>query len=277
MNPSGDFGKRELSPALRNRFTEIWCTSITSSESLSVLGGQHYLRSFILQMTRFGLGSLCSESVLTQISEAICDLFVWVNVTWSHVVKPLSIRDLKTIIELAQGMWPDVADSGIFAAIYLVIEGQLGVSRAQMERLRVWHSARQSLDQIITKHPILARGCSLLQNLDLEITAHALSINRISLPTHQPAHQQSADNTYILQNQKVLSNLLRITMGLKSQRAILLEGPPGVGKTSLILHLGKLLGKKVHRVNLNEQTDLLDLLGFDVPDPDRPGESNRAN
>ena len=24
MNPSGDFGKRELSPALRNRFTEIW-------------------------------------------------------------------------------------------------------------------------------------------------------------------------------------------------------------------------------------------------------------
>ena len=24
MNPSGDFGKRELSPALRNRFTEIF-------------------------------------------------------------------------------------------------------------------------------------------------------------------------------------------------------------------------------------------------------------
>ena len=26
MNPSGDFGKKELSAALRNRFTEIWCT-----------------------------------------------------------------------------------------------------------------------------------------------------------------------------------------------------------------------------------------------------------
>lgn len=25
MNPGGDFGKKELSPALRNRFTEIWC------------------------------------------------------------------------------------------------------------------------------------------------------------------------------------------------------------------------------------------------------------
>ena len=30
MNPGGDFGKRELTPALRNRFTEIWTESITS-------------------------------------------------------------------------------------------------------------------------------------------------------------------------------------------------------------------------------------------------------
>lgn len=28
MNPGGDFGKKELSPALRNRFTEIWVPSI---------------------------------------------------------------------------------------------------------------------------------------------------------------------------------------------------------------------------------------------------------
>ncbi len=33
MNPSGDHGKRELSPALRNRFTEIWCQSILDKEN----------------------------------------------------------------------------------------------------------------------------------------------------------------------------------------------------------------------------------------------------
>ncbi len=27
MNPGGDFGKKELSPSLRNRFTEVWCLS----------------------------------------------------------------------------------------------------------------------------------------------------------------------------------------------------------------------------------------------------------
>jgi len=35
MNPGGDFGKKELSPALRNRFTEIWVPSITDRENLS--------------------------------------------------------------------------------------------------------------------------------------------------------------------------------------------------------------------------------------------------
>jgi midasin len=35
MNPGGDFGKRELSPALRNRFTEIWVEPLTTKSLLS--------------------------------------------------------------------------------------------------------------------------------------------------------------------------------------------------------------------------------------------------
>eukprot|EP00897_Mesotaenium_endlicherianum_P007207 jgi/Mesen1/6514/ME000332S05520 len=34
MNPGGDFGKKELSPALRNRFTEIWVPPIVDMEDL---------------------------------------------------------------------------------------------------------------------------------------------------------------------------------------------------------------------------------------------------
>lgn len=34
MNPGGDFGKKELSPALRNRFTEIWCPSNLCDDDL---------------------------------------------------------------------------------------------------------------------------------------------------------------------------------------------------------------------------------------------------
>lgn len=34
MNPGGDYGKKELSPALRNRFTEIWVPSVSDGDEL---------------------------------------------------------------------------------------------------------------------------------------------------------------------------------------------------------------------------------------------------
>ena len=34
MNPGGDYGKKELSPALRNRFTEIWVPSVSDRRDL---------------------------------------------------------------------------------------------------------------------------------------------------------------------------------------------------------------------------------------------------
>lgn len=37
MNPGDDFGKRELSPALRSRFTEIWVPQIDSAEDIDAV------------------------------------------------------------------------------------------------------------------------------------------------------------------------------------------------------------------------------------------------
>lgn len=34
MNPGGDYGKRELSPALRNRFTEVWVPSLADEDDI---------------------------------------------------------------------------------------------------------------------------------------------------------------------------------------------------------------------------------------------------
>lgn len=34
MNPGGDFGKKELSPALKNRFTEIWVPAFSNMDDL---------------------------------------------------------------------------------------------------------------------------------------------------------------------------------------------------------------------------------------------------
>ena len=43
MNPGGDYGKKELSPALRNRFTEIWCPqSLLRDDLIRII--EHNLR-----------------------------------------------------------------------------------------------------------------------------------------------------------------------------------------------------------------------------------------
>lgn len=55
-------------------------------------------------------------------------------------------------------------------------------------------------------------------------------------------------------------------IGLQINKPILLEGPPGSGKTSLIENFAKILGVKSIKINLSEHTDLIDLLGTDVPD-----------
>ena len=48
MNPSGDFGKKELSPALRNRMTEIWVESYFSQDELLRLQQQSEPESTVL-------------------------------------------------------------------------------------------------------------------------------------------------------------------------------------------------------------------------------------
>ena len=37
MNPGGDFGRRELSPALRSRFTEIWVPPVSQRSDIDLV------------------------------------------------------------------------------------------------------------------------------------------------------------------------------------------------------------------------------------------------
>ncbi|KAK4972590.1 hypothetical protein LTR28_012160 [Elasticomyces elasticus] len=58
---------------------------------------------------------------------------------------------------------------------------------------------------------------------------------------------------------------MRIFRALQLSKPVLLEGNPGVGKTTLIGAIARLVGMPLTRINLSEQTDLMDLFGSDVP------------
>lgn len=52
MNPGGDFGKKELSPALRNRFTEIWVPSIMHKDEMSEIIESSWVHEELRQLTK---------------------------------------------------------------------------------------------------------------------------------------------------------------------------------------------------------------------------------
>ena len=70
---------------------------------------------------------------------------------------------------------------------------------------------------------------------------------------------------YCLKSKSTRENLQRILRCLVMDNPIMLEGSPGVGKTSIIETLGLITRNKVVRINLSEQTDLSELFGADLP------------
>lgn len=58
---------------------------------------------------------------------------------------------------------------------------------------------------------------------------------------------------------------MRILRALQLPKPILLEGSPGVGKTTIVAALAAAAGRRLQRINLSDQSDLVDLFGSDLP------------
>ncbi|CAN0480072.1 unnamed protein product, partial [Ectocarpus sp. 12 AP-2014] len=79
---------------------------------------------------------------------------------------------------------------------------------------------------------------------------------------------ESAKLDFSVEAPTTSKNLRRVLRALQIRKAVLLEGSPGVGKTSLISALAAATGHELVRINLSEQTDVSDLFGSDLPVPD---------
>jgi midasin (ATPase involved in ribosome maturation) len=77
MNPGGDFGKKELSPALRNRFTEMWIPAVTDQQDL-------------LDIVSHAL--VTEDDRCVQFAQSILDFPLWLT-TSLHFTQAVSLRD----------------------------------------------------------------------------------------------------------------------------------------------------------------------------------------
>lgn len=89
-----------------------------------------------------------------------------------------------------------------------------------------------------------------------------VSIGGFSVP---PGPIAIAKTSFTVHAPTSLDNSVRILRACQLDKPILLEGSPGVGKTSLVAALAALTRNNLCRVNLSDQTDLMDLFGSDLP------------
>ncbi|PBP24206.1 ATPase [Diplocarpon rosae] len=247
MNPGGDYGKRELSPALRNRFTEIWVPSLHEHDDVfqiveSKLDDKfkHLSKAMVYFAEWFGEHYRSSSS--TYIS--VRDVLAWVN-----FMNDTSSND------------PYFAVLHGAAMVYIDTLGANPAALLAINPDNILEERKKCLQKLST---LLNHDMSSMYFRTIELTHgnDSLIIGDFSISKQSGS---DSDPGFVFNAPTTKLNAMRVIRALQVQKPILIEGSPGVGKTTLIAALARACNRPLTRINLSEQTDLMDLFGSDVP------------
>ncbi|KIK92495.1 hypothetical protein PAXRUDRAFT_571192 [Paxillus rubicundulus Ve08.2h10] len=256
MNPGGDYGKKELSPALRNRFTEIWVPQVDDPSDLKMIVESSWthdaLKAFttpLLQFTDWLRGRVGDRSVCT-----LRDMLAWV--AFSNVAFTPEKDEMMQASEVFH-----------HAARMTFLDGLGSLPQTATYSPPV-------LQQI--KDEAIRRLHDLVPFTESEASSRAYDPSSFAQlgPFAIPKGPENVVmHGFNLQAPTARENAMRVVRACQLHKPVLLEGSPGVGKTSLITALAKIAGYHLCRINLSDQTDLIDLFGTDLPvENGAPGE-----
>eukprot|EP00850_Spirogloea_muscicola_P002909 SM000011S19087 [mRNA] locus=s11:783175:828718:+ [translate_table: standard] len=243
MNPGGDFGKKELSQ----------------------LSGT--------DLQRFGL----ENSGLEELLEPLLQFWQWCQML-PQSSRVLSIRDLLswvTFIKRAEpsiGMWLAYSHGA-----HLVLLDGLGLGMGLGEGIASQLRAKCFqflLGQIPQEHRARVVGScqpSRLPSTDGESSKKDMEGPDMDMFGKDPffiakgSHAVKGD-MFDMAAPTTSRNAMRVLRAMQLSKAgaeLLVEGSPGIGKTSLVSAIAAASGHRLVRINLSEQTDMMDLLGTD--------------
>ncbi|KAI1718698.1 AAA domain (dynein-related subfamily) domain-containing protein [Ditylenchus destructor] len=259
MNPGDDYGKKELSKALRNRFLEVWCPYEPTEEDM-----RHILEKNIAECN-------LSSDVMQLTSSSFLEFFKYFRSEYEHLLRhTLTTRDL---VAIAQSFSSCVKmDISIGKAIQHAISANLldalGVvqHRVAFDRVLVAEKSHEKLLEILRKNGLidLTPNANIFEDcVDVIWGNEGLKIGDFVIPYGPLTPDRSVQFSFDAPTAK--RNSFRVARGLISSKPVMLEGSPGAGKSSLIVALAAATGNQLFRLNLSEQTDLCDLFGSDVP------------
>ncbi|KAK7417901.1 AAA ATPase midasin [Neonectria magnoliae] len=247
MNPGGDFGKKELSPALRNRFTEIWVPPLSGTDD-------------IYDIVRTKL-----EGESKKLVDVIVEFAAWFGLTFrSMATTPFSIREILVWVQFINNFQSEDAIVSLVHGASTIFVDSIGANPSAILATdpksinEQRHKCVTKLSELIGKDvsPVYQTHPELVMD-DTSLTIGYFSIPRDSTGMADPGFAFHAPTTRL--------NAMRVLRALQMQKPILLEGSPGVGKTTLVAALSQACGRPLTRINLSDQTDLMDLFGTDVP------------
>lgn len=247
MNPGGDYGKRELSPALRNRFTEIWVPALSDLDDIQLI-----VKSKL-------------KPHAARHAKILVDFAQWFNKRYNtSAASSISIRDTLAWVEFVNRQQERDPVFSIVHGAAMVYIDTLGANPAALLAINpgtVNYERTQCLTEL---SKLMELDTSAIYNapIDLSLTSQNLTLGSFALPVVSPA---TSDAGFTFQAPTTLSNATRVVRALQLPKPVLLEGSPGVGKTTLVTALAAAIGMPLTRINLSEQTDLMDLFGSDVP------------
>ncbi|KAF9194234.1 AAA ATPase midasin [Haplosporangium sp. Z 11] len=256
MNPGGDYGKKELSPALRNRFTEIWVPAVTDREDLVKIIEEQVL--YKTEMAGF--------------ADRILDFVAWFTHELGKSRVVVSLRDILAWVRFMNALMTKGQLSPEEAFVHggsLVLLDGLGSNASaggasltgdllKEFRLRSLAALSKNDDVVrLGEAAVFTEGTGAVKNEGDEFGIAPFYIKKGELEDQKIKFTLLAPTT--------TDNAMRVLRALQLRKPILLEGSPGVGKTSLISALATASAHNLVRINLSEQTDLMDLFGSDLP------------
>ncbi|KAF9637501.1 von Willebrand factor type A [Lasiodiplodia theobromae] len=247
MNPGGDYGKKELSPALRNRFTEIWVPALSDLDDITQIVKAKLMPSAVdYASTIVNFSQWFNEKFNTSAASSIS---IRDTLAWVHFINRCGVNDpVFGVVHGAAMVFIDTLGANPAAL--------LAISAANIDRERA--TCLEKLSELVnTDAKAIYFAPAAIGTSDSMLSIGDFAVPRIGKAVSDPSFSMAAPTTK--------SNAMRVLRALQLPKPILLEGNPGVGKTTLVTAIAKAVGVPLTRINLSEQTDLMDLFGSDVP------------
>ena len=252
MNPATDVGKRDLPPALRTRFTEIYVPPPDADKDALLSIVQGYIgyaavgdRGIVLDVADFYL-AIKLLSAAGKLADG------------TNQPPHFSMRTLARALTFAADLAPTL---GIRRAVY---EGCLMTFTTLLEG-----SSADTVMELLQAHFVNKaknpRSFLSMPHAKPEKPSDFVHVGAYWL---ERGSEAAASNEHYVLTPSVQTKLVNLARTVAIRRfPVLIQGPTSSGKTSIIEYLARQTGHRFVRINNHEHTDIQEYLGTYVSDP----------